>query len=124
MKRQEKKEVLNRFNYLIGHLQGNRKMVVDGKYCIDIIKQNEAVMAAIKQFNYLILENHLNTCVTEAIKGKNEKDKKKKKKTIKQLKGVENVLSEHMIVVDKNRKMLNAAPAKDEQNKKGLTENV
>ena len=53
-------------------------MIKDDKYCIDVIKQNEAVMAAIKKVNRIILENHLNTCVTEAIKGKNEKERKKK----------------------------------------------
>jgi len=54
----------------------------DDEYCIDIIKQNEAVIAAIKKINQMILENHLNTCVTEAIKGKSEKERKKKIKEL------------------------------------------
>ncbi len=65
-------------NYLSGHLEGIKRMLKNDKYCIDIIKQNEAVVAAIKKLNRIILENHLNTCVTEAIKGKNEKERKKK----------------------------------------------
>jgi len=57
-------------------------MLRDDEYCIDIIKQNEAVIAAIKKINQMILENHLNTCVTEAIKGKSEKERKKKIKEL------------------------------------------
>ena len=78
MKKSIKKQILNRINYLSGHLEGIKKMIKDDKYCIDVIKQNEAEMAAIKKVNRIILENHLNTCVTEAIKGKNEKERKKK----------------------------------------------
>ncbi len=80
-----KKQILNRMNYLCGHLDGIKKMLKDDKYCIDIIKQNEAVIAAIKKVNEMILENHLNTCVAEAIKGKSEKERKKKIKEILEL---------------------------------------
>jgi len=69
-------------NYLIGHLESVKKMIQDDKYCIDIIKQNEAVIAAIKKLNQILLENHLNTCVTQAIKGKSEKERKKKIKEL------------------------------------------
>ena len=77
-----KKQLLKRMNYLSGHFEGIKKMLKDDKYCIDIIKQNEAVMAALDKVNRLILENHLNTCVTEAIKGKDEKERKKKIKEL------------------------------------------
>jgi len=40
------------------------------------------VIAAIKKVNRMILENHLNTCVTTAIKGKKEKERKKKIKEL------------------------------------------
>lgn len=69
-------------NYLSGHLDGVKKMIEKDKYCIDIILQNEAVISAIKKVNELILENHLSTCVTEAIKGKKEKERKKKIKEL------------------------------------------
>ena len=64
-------------NYLIGHLKANLKMVEEGRYCIDIIRQNQAVISALKRVNELILENHLNTCVTKAVKGKSEKQRKR-----------------------------------------------
>lgn len=76
--KQSKKQILNRMNYLIGHLEGVKKMINEEKYCIDIIQQNEAVIAALNKTNQIILKNHLNTCVTEAIRGKNERERKKK----------------------------------------------
>jgi len=82
MEKHFKKKILNRMNYLSGHLEGIKKMLENDKYCLDIIKQNEAVAAAIKKLNCLILENHLNTCVTEAIKGKNPEERKKKIKEL------------------------------------------
>ena len=57
-------------------------MVKDDKYCIDIIMQNEAVLAAIRKINEMILENHLNTCVTQAIKERSERERKKKFKEL------------------------------------------
>ena len=44
-------------------------MVEEDVYCIDIIKQTLAVQSAIAKVNTLILESHLETCVTTAIKG-------------------------------------------------------
>lgn len=82
MKKSLKKQTINRMSYISGHLDGIKKMLRDDKYCIDVIKQNEAVIAAIKKVNQIILENHLNTCVSEAIKGRNEKERKKKIKEL------------------------------------------
>ena len=65
-----------------GQLGGVKKMIKDDIYCIDVIKQNEAVIGAIKRVNQMILENHLKTCVTQAIKGRNVKEQKKKIKEL------------------------------------------
>lgn len=84
-----KKEILNRLSYLEGHCRGIRKMVEDGSYCIDVIHQIEAVEAALRKVKEKILANHLETCVTTAIKGSNEEKREK-------------VLSELMEVFKKN----------------------
>ena len=52
-----------------GHLNGIKKMVEEDKYCIDVIQQIQAVQAALNKVTSIILENHLNTCVTTAIQG-------------------------------------------------------
>ena len=71
------KKTLNRMNYLIGHLKANLKMIDEGRYCIDVIRQNQAVIAALKKVNQIILKGHLDTCVTRAVKGKSEKERKR-----------------------------------------------
>ena len=82
MKKSLKKKILNRMNYLIGHLEGVKRMIENDKYCVDIILQNEAVISALKKVNEMVLENHLNTCVTQAIKGKSENERRKKIKEL------------------------------------------
>lgn len=64
-------------NYLIGHLKANLKMIEEGRYCIDIIRQNQAVCAALKKTNLIILDDHLHTCAITAIRGKNTKSREK-----------------------------------------------
>lgn len=71
------KKIINRMNYLIGHLKANLKMVEEGRYCIDIIRQNQAVISALEKINEIILRNHLDTCVTRAVREKNEEKKKR-----------------------------------------------
>ena len=82
MKKLLKKQVVDRISYITGHLEGVKKMIKDDKYCIDVIKQNEAVIAAIKKVNHIILENHLNTCVSDAIKKRSRKERQKKIKEL------------------------------------------
>jgi len=82
MKNNSKKQAIVRMNYLIGHLGANKKMVEDDRYCIDIIRQNNAVVAALKKVNDIILSSHLETCATTAIK---DCDLKKRQKVLKEL---------------------------------------
>jgi DNA-binding FrmR family transcriptional regulator len=64
-----RKAVSQRLNSAAGHLKGIERMVQDDAYCIDIIKQVQAVQAALSKVSTLILDNHLRTCVTTAIQG-------------------------------------------------------
>jgi DNA-binding FrmR family transcriptional regulator len=54
-------------------LDKNLKAVEDGKYCIDVIQQNLAVIGLLKSANLTLLESHLHCCVTDAVKEKNMK---------------------------------------------------
>ena len=55
-------------------LQKVMRMVEDGKYCIDIIQQNLAVIGLLRSANSSLLEGHVNNCVKNACKGRNEKE--------------------------------------------------
>ncbi len=69
MDNQTKAAMLRRLQSVEGHVRGIERMVEEDKYCIDVIKQIEAVQAALNKVNQLILENHLRNCVTTAIRG-------------------------------------------------------
>lgn len=82
-----KNDVLKRLSFIIGHVKGINKMVEDDKYCIDIVKQIQAVQAALSKVTDIALENHLKTCVSHAIKkGEGQKLIKEVMETIKETK--------------------------------------
>jgi CsoR family transcriptional regulator, copper-sensing transcriptional repressor len=66
---QAKSGVIRRLQSVEGHVRGIQRMMEEDKYCIDVIKQIEAVQAALNKINEMILESHLHTCVTTAIRG-------------------------------------------------------
>ena len=59
---------LRRLKSIEGHIRGIQRMIDEDEYCIDIIKQGQAVQAALTKVNEIILANHLETCVTTAIR--------------------------------------------------------
>lgn len=72
-----KKAVERRLASAAGHLKGIERMVAEDSYCIDVIKQIQAVQAALNRVSSLILENHLNTCVTTAIQGDDQAERQR-----------------------------------------------
>ncbi|MBE7470311.1 MAG: transcriptional regulator [Anaerolineae bacterium] len=66
---EETSKIVNRLKSIEGHVRGVEKMVEEGAYCIDIVKQIEAVQAALQKVSALVLDRHLHTCVTTAIRG-------------------------------------------------------
>lgn len=69
MEDQTKAATVRRLQSVEGHVRGIARMVEEDKYCIDVIRQIDAVQAALNKINQMILENHLRTCVTTAIRG-------------------------------------------------------
>jgi DNA-binding FrmR family transcriptional regulator len=68
---------IHRINRISGQLKGVEKMIVEKKYCMDILQQTRAITSAIKSLENKILNKHIDHCVTDAIK-KNNKDKNEK----------------------------------------------
>jgi len=60
--------ILHRFQIAKGHLEKVISMLETGAYCIDIVHQSLAVQAALKKADDEVLKNHLETCVSAAIK--------------------------------------------------------
>lgn len=63
-----RQDVLNRLRSISGHLNGVARMVEEDVYCIDVIAQIQAVQAALSKVSVLVLDDHMHTCMTEAIR--------------------------------------------------------
>lgn len=62
-----KRDALLRLKTVRGHLDGVIRMVEAEAYCPDLMKQVAAAQASLERVNRILLQNHLETCVTEAI---------------------------------------------------------
>lgn len=69
MDAQIKQQVTTRLRTVEGHVRGIQRMVDEDAYCVDTIKQILAVQRALDKVSTLVLGNHLQTCVTTAIRG-------------------------------------------------------
>jgi len=66
-----------RLKTIEGHLKGIIRMVDEEAYCIDVIRQIQAVESALKKVSGIILDNHLNSCVITAVKGEDQKERQR-----------------------------------------------
>jgi DNA-binding FrmR family transcriptional regulator len=62
-------DTLRRLKTIEGHLRGIIRMVEKDAYCIDVIRQIQAVESALNKVSAQILEGHLNSCVITAVQG-------------------------------------------------------
>lgn len=69
---EEQKALQNRVNRIIGQMNGVKNMIDDNRYCGDILIQISAIESALKSLGYVVMQNHLETCVTEQIKSGND----------------------------------------------------
>lgn len=60
---------IQRLKSTAGHINGIIRMLEEDRYCVDVIKQIQAVQAALNRVNESLLDSHLRTCVTTAIQG-------------------------------------------------------
>ena len=64
--------VLNRLSRAIGHLESVRKMVENGRYCSEVLIQIAAVRAAITNIGKVILQDHIQHCIVDAVEHDDE----------------------------------------------------
>lgn len=66
------KNLVTRLNRIAGQLGGIKKMIEENRYCGEVLVQVSAVESAVRAFGYLVLEDHMNTCVSEKIRAGDE----------------------------------------------------
>ncbi len=72
---EEKKKALQSLKTARGQIDGIIRMIEEERYCIDISNQILATSAVLKKANLLILKQHMNNCVVEAIDNDGGKEK-------------------------------------------------
>jgi DNA-binding FrmR family transcriptional regulator len=65
---EQKRQLLARLKTIEGHIRGVERMVEEDAYCIDLLKQTQAIQRALDKVNGMILGDHLRNCVTTAIR--------------------------------------------------------
>ncbi len=78
MNERQTSEALRRLSRIEGQIRGIRKMIGEGRYCIDILTQTRAISAALNKVETMIMKQHLETCVAESLAGSNKQDKETK----------------------------------------------
>ncbi len=69
----EQNAIINRLSRAIGHLEAVKKMVEDGEDCSKVLIQIAAVKSAVNNVGKLILKDHINHCVIDAIESSDKK---------------------------------------------------
>lgn len=61
------KDVLNRLSRAIGHLESVKRMVEDGRDCTEVLIQLSAVKSALNNTGKIILQDHIEHCIVDAV---------------------------------------------------------
>jgi DNA-binding FrmR family transcriptional regulator len=73
---------IRRLKTVEGHIRGIERMVEQEAYCIDVIRQIQAVQAALNKISTSILEEHLHSCLITAVRGDDPDDRERVLKEI------------------------------------------
>ncbi len=65
---QGKEALMTRMRRIEGQAKGIEKMIKEERYCIDIVQQINALSSAADEVALIILQNHIEGCVTDAIR--------------------------------------------------------
>jgi CsoR family transcriptional regulator, copper-sensing transcriptional repressor len=69
---EQKEEALRRLNRIEGQVKGIKRMVEEDTYCVDVMNQISSVHEALRGVGKLLMRNHLQHCVTDALRDGDE----------------------------------------------------
>ena len=68
----QSKKIIDRLARIVGHTEAIKRMCEEGKECSEILIQIAAVKSALNNVGKLILEDHINHCIYEAVENENK----------------------------------------------------
>jgi DNA-binding FrmR family transcriptional regulator len=78
----KEENAIRRLRTIEGHIKGIIRMLEEDAYCIDVIRQVQAVEAALSKVSTQILDGHLNSCVITAVQGEDPAERQRVLKEI------------------------------------------
>ncbi|HVT60710.1 MAG TPA: metal-sensitive transcriptional regulator [Thermoanaerobaculia bacterium] len=63
-----KEELFRRLGRIGGQIEGLRRMIEDGRYCIEILNQAASAQEALRGFSRAVMRNYLESCATSALR--------------------------------------------------------
>lgn len=78
MNAETKSKVEARLKRVSGQVAGVQRMVEDDRYCVDVLMQISAARAALAKVSKILLESHIQTCVTDAFESDDDADRAEK----------------------------------------------
>ena len=81
-KHKETKAVVNRMSKIIGHMEAVKTMVETGRDCSEVLIQLAAVKSAIGGVSRVILKDHIDHCIVDAVRQNDTESIEERKKAI------------------------------------------
>ena len=72
-----KENNIRRLKTIEGHIRGVQRMIDDDSYCIDVIRQVNAIQSALNKISINILDSHLNSCLISAVRGEDSDERER-----------------------------------------------
>lgn len=66
------KQVLNRMAKIIGHMESTKTMIEDGRDCTEVLNQLAAIRSALNGVSKIIMMDHMEHCIVDAVKNNDE----------------------------------------------------
>lgn len=64
---QDTKKIIDRMSRAIGHMESIKRMIEEGRDCSEVLIQLSAVRSAINNIGKIVLQDHINNCVVDAV---------------------------------------------------------
>jgi len=74
----QKNANIRRLSRIEGQVRGVSRMIDEGRYCIDVLQQMQAIKAALSKVEDAILKDHAATCVETAIQTQDDQEQRRK----------------------------------------------
>ncbi|WDQ18086.1 metal-sensitive transcriptional regulator [Rhodopirellula sp. P2] len=74
----EKKKLAHRLSRINGQVEAVRRMIEADEYCVDILMQLSAATGALHRVGEIVLDQHLNRCVREAMESGSDAERQAK----------------------------------------------